>query len=261
MKRLSSETNAGANPSLLSDDALSNADTSGRRDRKKRATREAICDAALQLVAERGYARVTIEDITEAVDVAARTFFNYFSSKEAAVIGVDPERIEQMRQSLLARPVGESPLQALRAVFLEYAALIDTELDNLGASKGAWYQRFCVVRGDPELLGAYSAYMAEVERGLAEALAERLGTDFAHDLYPALVTATTLAATRVAIMYWSANGGVDSLAWLTGAVIDNLAKGLVDKTGFALAPDAPHRAISHRTPSKYVDTKKRTRKS
>ena len=157
----------------------------GRRDRKKQATRRALRNAALQLVAERGFAHVTVEDIAEAADVATRTFFNYFPSKESAVIGADPDAIEQLRASLLARPLRESPLEALRSVLVEYAATIDEEFDDLGEGKEAWFRRFCVVRQDPELLGAYAAHISEVERILAEALAQRLGKDPSHDPYPA----------------------------------------------------------------------------
>src|SRR5271165_5864259 len=105
-----------------STDCASAAAEGGRRDRKKQATRQALRSAALELVAERGFAHVTIEDIAEAADVATRTFFNYFPSKESAVIGADPERIEELRTSLLTRPLAESPLQALRSVTVEYAA-------------------------------------------------------------------------------------------------------------------------------------------
>src|ERR1700689_2440924 len=92
----------------------------GRRDRKKQATRRALRNAALDLVAERGFAHVTVEDIAGAADVATRTFFNYFPSKESAVIGADPERAAEVRASLLGRPLGETPLEALRAVTVEY---------------------------------------------------------------------------------------------------------------------------------------------
>ncbi len=199
----------------------------GRRDRKKLATRQALRNAALQLVAERGFANVTVEDIAEAADVATRTFFNYFPTKESAVIGAHPERVEQMRVSLLARPVRESSLKALGSVLVEYAGRIDEEFDDLGEGKEAWFQRFSAAREDPDLLGAYTAHMAEVEQALVAAMAERLGTDPYHDPYPALVVATALAATRVAALYWSANGGVGPLARLTSAAIDSLAKGLV----------------------------------
>jgi len=198
----------------------------GRRDRKKQATRRSLRNAALELVASRGFAHVTVEDIAEAADVATRTFFNYFPSKESAVIGADPERIEEFRVSLLTRPVDESPLEALGSVLVEYAGTIDEDFSDLGEGKKAWFQRFCAVRSDPDLLHAYAAHMAEIEQGLATALAQRLGTDVRHDPYPALVTAATLGAARVAAMYWSANGGEDSLARLTASAIDRLAKGL-----------------------------------
>jgi len=104
----------------------------GRRDRKKHATRQALRNAALQLVAERGFAHVTVEDIAEAADVATRTFFNYFPSKESAVIGADPDRVVQLKSSLLARPLQESPLEAVGSVLVEYAATIEQELASCG---------------------------------------------------------------------------------------------------------------------------------
>jgi AcrR family transcriptional regulator len=222
----------------------------GRRDRKKNATRRALRNAALTLVAERGFAHVTVEDITEAVDVSTRTFFNHFPSKEAAVIGADPERIGQLKSSLLARPDEESPVEALRAVSVEYAANIEAEFDDLGEGREAWFRRFSIVRQDPELLGAYVGHITEVERTLVEALAERLGKDPAHDPYPALVTSTVLAAGRVAGLYWSANGGVDSLARLTGAAIDCLANGLVEEKSIAISPDPDLSPTRRRTLSR-----------
>jgi AcrR family transcriptional regulator len=207
----------------------------GRRDRKKHATRRALRNAALELVAERGFAHVTIEDITEAVDVAPRTFFNYFPSKESAVIGADPERVKKMRLSLIERPSTETPLEALRAVLVEYARTIAEELEDLGEGREAWFRRLCAVREDRDLLGAYVAHITEVERGLVDALATRLGRDQAHDPYPALVTATVFAAARVAAIYWSANGGMDSLAELTSAAIGSVANGLLDEGTFGVA--------------------------
>ena len=179
-------------------------------------------------MARRGFAHVTVEDIAEAADVATRTFFNYFPSKESAVIGADPEHVELLATKLLARPAGEPPLEALGAVLVDYATNLDEDLDDLGGEgKKAWFQRFCIVRADPELLGAYAGHMAEIERTLAVAMAERLGTDPYHDPYPALVTATALAAARVTAMCWSANGGEESLARLTRAAMESLGDGLV----------------------------------
>ncbi|WP_422934610.1 TetR family transcriptional regulator [Sinomonas sp. P47F7] len=58
------------------------------RERKKLLTRQAIHDAAYELVVERGLAHVTIGDICARATISERTFFNYFPSKAAATLGL-----------------------------------------------------------------------------------------------------------------------------------------------------------------------------
>jgi AcrR family transcriptional regulator len=66
----------------------------GRRERKKAATRQRLLDAALRAFADRGYQATTVDDIAEAADVARATAFNYFPRKEDLVMGLVQQRRE-----------------------------------------------------------------------------------------------------------------------------------------------------------------------
>src|SRR5215211_4628627 len=96
--------------------------TAGLRERKKLATRLALHEAALRLVAERGLDRVSVDDIATAADASPRTFFNYFATKDDAVIGIDPTEPARLAAACAARPAHESAVEALRAVEREQAA-------------------------------------------------------------------------------------------------------------------------------------------
>ena len=147
------------------------------RERKKLATRRSLRRHALDLIAERGFAHVTVEDIAEAADVSPRTFFNYFPSKEAALFGGDPERVMALREGVLHQAPGEPALQALRQVLMAEARAVTEELGELGGDPVDMLRRMKAVRADPHLRAAQSAHMASIEGALAEALAERLGVD------------------------------------------------------------------------------------
>src|SRR3954447_5092285 len=85
----------------------------GLRERKKRRTRHAIATAALRLFAERGYEETTIADIAAAADIAPRTFFGYFPSKEDVVFAEVDDRLGEVAERLATREPGETPLQAI----------------------------------------------------------------------------------------------------------------------------------------------------
>src|SRR6266545_806054 len=67
------------------------------RERKKQATREALRAAALRLALERGPENVRVDDIAEAAGVSPRTYNNYFSSREQAIVAaVTAERASRV---------------------------------------------------------------------------------------------------------------------------------------------------------------------
>ncbi|MCF8784996.1 TetR family transcriptional regulator [Rhodococcus ruber] len=63
---------------------------SGRRNRRMERTRAALVGEARALTARHGLAGFTVEELCERVEISRRTFFNYFPSKEDAVLGEPP---------------------------------------------------------------------------------------------------------------------------------------------------------------------------
>src|SRR6195952_4000984 len=93
----------------------------GLRERKKERTARAIEDAALRLFAERGFQATTVADIAEAADIAPRTFFAYFPSKESVLFGDFDETFQSLAEHLEAR-TGDL-LDALRAWIVDLVQL------------------------------------------------------------------------------------------------------------------------------------------
>ncbi|WP_399095598.1 TetR/AcrR family transcriptional regulator [Streptomyces sp. BBFR2] len=87
---------------------------SGRRERKKAATRQKIADAALRLFLERGYDAVGIREVAAEADVAVTTLFSHFASKEALVFEQDQGFERRLTGAVSGRAPHGSPLPALR---------------------------------------------------------------------------------------------------------------------------------------------------
>jgi AcrR family transcriptional regulator len=214
------------------------------RERKKRATRVALRRAAVELVAERGSSDVTIEEIAAAADVSTRTFFNYFASKEDAVVGWDPERLDELVAALAEQNNELSAFDALREVLLEALGKPEADSDEL-------LKRLAVLRSDPRLFANHAAHWAETERGLAEAVARRrrpdavakTDTDTAadtagspaasavatRDRYAALLVAAAMSTCRVAMLSWCEDGGREPLHDVLAAHLLCLSEGLPEQ--------------------------------
>jgi AcrR family transcriptional regulator len=191
----------------------------GRRERKKQATRQALHEAAWTLVEERGLANVTIEAITDRVDVAARTFFNYYSSKEEAVLGRDTERVERVCQMLAERlAAGDAPLDALHRTMRDESGWWDQTSDHLR-------RRMQLMRDEPLLFSCGASQWEEMSRRMAELIAGTTGADPEVDVFPLLLVNVTVVATRTAMMHWAEHPEQD-LAALIDTAIDAVRSGL-----------------------------------
>ena len=191
----------------------------GLRERKKRETRLALSLAAVQLVAERGWDNVTVDDIAAAANVSDRTFRNYFSSKAEAIASRHLDRTLQIVDDLRARPAEEPLWEAVvNATLPHYSPPPGSRKRGLGADDVRRALAEPAVQG--EVLRASAAAQAE----LARAIADRTGTDLKRDLYPKLVAAAINAGTAVAIEHALTTRAplLDTMR----SVFDQIARGL-----------------------------------
>ncbi|RSN19570.1 TetR family transcriptional regulator [Streptomyces sp. WAC 05977] len=86
----------------------------GRRERKKAATRQKIAETALRLFLERGYDAVGIREVAAEADVAVTTLFSHFASKEALVFEQDANFEQGLARAVTGRAPHEPLIPALR---------------------------------------------------------------------------------------------------------------------------------------------------
>ena len=200
------------------------------RERKKLATRHELRRVTLRLVAERGFSNVTVEEIAEAANVSPRTFFNYFPSKEAALFGADPELAAATRDAIVDQTPGEPVVTVLRSIMTAEARTVADEFAELGGDPMEWLGRMRSARTDPHLHAVHGAQMAAIERSLAEAIAQRLGTDVERDPYPGLLAAMATGVFRSSMSFWAASGGTVPLDRLVDLAFAALASGLPENS-------------------------------
>jgi len=193
-------------------------DDLGLRERKKLATRQALCDAALRLALAEGVDTLTPERIAEEVHVSPRTFRNYFSSKEEAIVAGLQDRALQVAADLRRRPADEPIWASLQAVLVPSleAGIPGHDLMHL----------LGLIRCHHALLAEHLAGFEALSRQLAEVIAERTGTDVNRDLYPRLLADVAGIALKSSLGLWATGDTGRSLGDIFGEALALLSRGL-----------------------------------
>lgn len=190
---------------------------SGLRERKKLSTRRAIQHAALGLYADRGFHATTIDELCERAEVARRTFFRYFSSKEDVVLGQLRADVE-VASSVFAEASESEPLDALltRAAA---AVVVNPEM----------FAKFAeVVISVPELRSTYLGMLADFEDFLRGLVARRMNRG-PGDERVRLAAAAAVAGYRVAVETWLAEQRVPDLFALLERNVTTMIKPLIEE--------------------------------
>ncbi|MEJ3658640.1 TetR/AcrR family transcriptional regulator [Actinomycetes bacterium KLBMP 9759] len=166
------------------------------RERKKLQTRRSLGDAAWRLALQRGVRAVSCEDIAEAAGVSARTFFNYFATKEEAILNGNTDFWNDLCAALRRRPADDP----IGAAFLAASREV---LGGIDAPAGGWVRDMrALCEANPELIPPLLALYDGIGRSIRQVVADRTGTDPERDMYPRLVAGCLVLAWRLATVEW-----------------------------------------------------------
>lgn len=168
------------------------------RERQKRERRLALIEAAQRLVGERGLDDVTVEEISSAAGLSTRTFFNYFDSKDDALLALPDERgFDDLLERVRSVAPGLSLQQIAVRLFAEHVAV-----GIAPASRHA--DRHELLSRHPHLFAAGFRRMNEAQDAFAAALrAEAARRGVLEDADPAwanVVIAAAAGATRAVVI-------------------------------------------------------------
>lgn len=188
-------------------------------EQKRQLVANELTQAALMLLADKGYDTVTIDDIVTAAGVSRRTYFRYFASKEDVVVQFLANAGAGVVAALAARPISEPLSVALRhAMWLPIAACADHPDRALLVTR--------LILDTPAVQARYLERQVQWRGDLAGEIATRLGLDTAADPYPGLAAEMAVSAFNTVLQFWRAGDDVHRLAALTDRCFTIIAPAL-----------------------------------
>ena len=168
------------------------------RERKRLETWATLHESAASLaLAHDGLNGVTVDEIVERANVCARTFFNYFDSKEDAILGFSEPRIDD--KSLAAFSASTEPMTNRVADFY-FDVVQNSRTSGMGRQR-----RVEIIRRHPELANRQMTHFAQVEKLVRDVVVEHLPSQAlptkdltVEEFAEALVVAST-SAHRIAV--------------------------------------------------------------
>jgi len=190
-----------------------------RVERRVARTKAALEDAFVQLVLERGYERVAVEDISDRADLARATFYAHYPNKEAVLFSVFNRLIEDLGQRIAYRggPWDEVRRDAMQAMYKHAAEMPDL-------------YRACMSDARTR-----QAYLSILTRGAEQNFRARLKAFNRQPRVPVPVMARAFAGAHVAILEaWLAGELEGDVEQLASMALDLLVAGSAWANGFGL---------------------------
>lgn len=213
---------------MYSVDNSAKTEDGGLRERKRLITRSAICDTARQLTIDKGLGGFTIEELCEQVGISRRTFFNYFPTKEDAVLGHGEEHQPKDLMDAFLASAGSVPLLT---ALTELAASTG---ERLAITREEFAQMHALMQREPQLLVKLFGDSAVRHKEFAALIARREG-----------MTADDPRAAMAAEL-------IGRIAWLSthsffqgeqGLSYREILESHLDAAGYLFATGAPHHTL------------------
>jgi AcrR family transcriptional regulator len=169
----------------------------GLRERRRRQTSADIRGAAARLAQERGWDKVTIEDICVEAGISTRTFFNYFPNKESAIAYGPSDIPAELVADFVA--AGPAPYSVVLAELITLAA---HHLRDVPPKREQAVCMLELVKTTPAVLAAFLADLERFQNQLTDMVARRQAMRPDEEI-PALISALALTAVRSGLERWS----------------------------------------------------------
>lgn len=186
---------------------------------RRRSTRDALRQAALNSFAAKGFANVTVTELAREAGVTERTFFRHFPTKEAVLFQDYETQVEWLAEALARRPRSESVFDAVLAAIASFP--YDLEVVRQAAT------------ARNELISAdrIAGHLRVVQASFAAVLTDFVKVRYADipdiELVAEVAGAALAAALVVAVEHWGRDGCRGDLGAITAS-----SMGLV-RSGFA----------------------------
>lgn len=165
------------------------------REHDKAQTRRALTQASAGLFQDKGYKSTTVEDIVQKAGCSRRTFFRYFGSKEDVVFANAGDLLSQFQHALAEPTPGLTRWAQIRLNIANTMLTVSEPSSGIGEiAVAAWLH-------EPALARRFSQLTADLERCIADIIADERGTDADSDLSAQFMarcaTAGYLSALRI----------------------------------------------------------------
>ena len=186
-------------------------------ERKRQAVRSYLSEVALELLTDREFEAVTVDQIAAAAGVSRRSFFRYFASKEDVVLQYLDQMAERLRDAIVARPPGETAIAAVHAALRPTVAAYAADANRTLAVVR-------LLQRSPALRARELESRQRLRELVAEAIGRRLGLDHRADLRPRLLAGIALVPFDVAITTWVEGRSGDDVHAILDAAIAGLGR-------------------------------------